>query len=107
MRQTGHQHKSGFRRSVRVEGCVTGLTVPPADSMSLAMAINKLLDDNELRSRYAEAARKRIHQEFKLDTMFKNLPALRPALQSPELINAEGFNRQYALSANALDKTSF
>ena len=48
---------------------LTGITVPPADPLSLATAINKLLDDNELRSRYGEAARKWVSQEFTLDKM--------------------------------------
>jgi len=48
---------------------VTGLTVPPAEPESLAMAINQLLDDDNLRSRYGEAGRRRVAQEFGLEKM--------------------------------------
>jgi rhamnosyl/mannosyltransferase len=86
---------------------VTGITVPPADSLSLAVAINKLLDDHWLRSRYGEAARKRIHEEFKLDSMVQRTCRLYDqVLQSVQPINSEGFDQQYALLSNTLDKTS-
>jgi glycosyltransferase involved in cell wall biosynthesis len=92
---------------------ITGLTVPPADSLSLATAINKLLDDNQLRSRYGEAARKRVSQEFKLETMVHRTCRLYAQLMEfPGLMNSEGFNLQYGLPnngllPNTLDKTSF
>jgi rhamnosyl/mannosyltransferase len=85
---------------------VTGLTVPPADSLSLAVAINKLLDDDGLRSRYGEAARKRIHDEFKLDRMVQRTCRLYDqVLHSVQPINSEGFDQQYAVLFNTLDKT--
>jgi len=77
---------------------ITGLTVPPADALSLATAINKLLDDNDLRSRYGEAARKRVYKEFKLETMVHRTCRLyAQLLESPGLMNLEGFNRKYVL----------
>jgi rhamnosyl/mannosyltransferase len=87
---------------------ITGLTVPPADSVSLATAINRLLDDNELRSRYGEAGLKRVSQEFRLETMVHNTCRLyAQLLECPGLANSEGLNRQYELLPNTLDKTSF
>ena len=43
---------------------VTGLTVPPADELALARAISRLLDDNALRTRCSQAARRRVEREF-------------------------------------------
>ena len=47
----------------------TGLTVPPSDPDALAVAINRLLDDAELRQSFAAAARRRARSEFSLETM--------------------------------------
>jgi glycosyltransferase involved in cell wall biosynthesis len=47
----------------------TGLTVPPSDVNALAAAINRLLDDQPLRQRFAAAARVRARNEFSLETM--------------------------------------
>jgi len=47
----------------------TGLTVPPADSVQLAAAINRLLDNPDLRSTFGRAARLRAQQEFAVDVM--------------------------------------
>ncbi len=49
--------------SVSLNG-ITGLTVPPSDSDALAVAINLLLDNAELRTRYGQAARRRVELEF-------------------------------------------
>ncbi|MBC7909381.1 MAG: glycosyltransferase [Pyrinomonadaceae bacterium] len=48
---------------------VTGLTVPPADAQALAQAINGLLDDAPQRAKFGEAGRRRVEQEFSLETM--------------------------------------
>jgi glycosyltransferase involved in cell wall biosynthesis len=48
---------------------ITGLTVPPGDPGALALAINKLLDNQDLRLRYGWAARERVHSKFHLDVM--------------------------------------
>ena len=47
----------------------TGLTVPPQDADALASAINLLLDRDDLRAQYGEAACRRAEQEFSLDCM--------------------------------------
>jgi glycosyltransferase involved in cell wall biosynthesis len=47
----------------------TGLTVPPADPEALAAAINRLLEDPELRATLGRAAVLRATQEFSLETM--------------------------------------
>ena len=88
---------------------VTGLTVPPADSESLAAAINKLLDNDDLRCRYGEAGRKRIAREFTLETMIqKTSRVYRQVLQSsPAGDGQPAFSRQYyAGLSNILDETS-
>jgi rhamnosyl/mannosyltransferase len=58
--------------SVSLDG-VTGLTVPPADPEALAAALNKLLDDAELRQSYGRAARARVEQEFDQDIMLARM----------------------------------
>jgi rhamnosyl/mannosyltransferase len=47
----------------------TGLTVPPEDPDALAAAINRLLDNQELRISLGQAARRRARQEFSLERM--------------------------------------
>jgi len=47
----------------------TGLTVPPCDPKALAGAINRLLDDDGLRSSFAKAGIRRARQEFGLESM--------------------------------------
>ena len=47
----------------------TGLTVPPGDSGALAIAINRLLDDPDLRRRLGRAGRLRAQTEFSASAM--------------------------------------
>ena len=47
----------------------TGLTVPPADAPALAAAINRILDDADLRNSLGRAGVRRAQQEFSLETM--------------------------------------
>jgi glycosyltransferase involved in cell wall biosynthesis len=47
----------------------TGLTVPPADPDAMAAALNRLLDDAELRGTLGSAGIRRARHEFSLDTM--------------------------------------
>jgi len=49
----------------------TGLTVPPGESQALAVAINRLLDDDGLRHTFGQAGVRRATQEFSLDTMLR------------------------------------
>ena len=42
----------------------TGLLVPPKNTKALASAIRRLLDDNTLRSRMSESAKRRAHALF-------------------------------------------
>jgi glycosyltransferase involved in cell wall biosynthesis len=53
---------------VSVDG-MTGLTVAPGDSESLAAALNKLLADPALGARYGRAGRLRVEREFDLGVM--------------------------------------
>ena len=47
----------------------TGLTVPPADPAALAAALNRLLDNPDLRHKFGEAARQRAEREFDSQVM--------------------------------------
>src|SRR3984885_5054634 len=47
----------------------TGLTVPPGNPQALAVAINRLLDDDGLRQSLGQAGVRRARQEFSLDSM--------------------------------------
>jgi rhamnosyl/mannosyltransferase len=49
----------------------TGLTVRPADPPALAGAINRLLEDSNLRRKFGEAGMLRARQEFSLDAMLQ------------------------------------
>jgi len=49
----------------------TGILVPPADSDALAVAIKRLLDDEQLRKRMGEAGRKRIERNFRWEQTAK------------------------------------
>jgi rhamnosyl/mannosyltransferase len=51
----------------------TGLTVPPGDAGALARALTTLLDDDELRERYGEAARRRVAAEFTAPVMGRRM----------------------------------
>ena len=55
-------------REVVVHG-ETGLLVPPADPAALTDAMATLIDDTELRERYAEAARERVMNDFSIPPM--------------------------------------
>jgi glycosyltransferase involved in cell wall biosynthesis len=47
----------------------TGITVPPGSPEAIANAVNRLLDDRELRETYGCAAARRVRTEFSLDLM--------------------------------------
>lgn len=47
-----------------VEDGVTGLLVPPCDSIALAQAIRHLLQHPELQVKFGEAGRSRVEQKF-------------------------------------------
>jgi rhamnosyl/mannosyltransferase len=68
---------------------ISGLTVAPTDSEALAVAINKLLDNAELRAQYGEAARRRVYEEFSLDVMTRRMLQLYRQVigQQPDLAN--------------------
>jgi glycosyltransferase involved in cell wall biosynthesis len=55
---------------VSVDGA-TGSTVVPRDSREMARALNRLLDDHELRQKYGNAALQRVRAEFTVGVMAK------------------------------------
>jgi rhamnosyl/mannosyltransferase len=55
---------------------VTGLTVPPADPDALADALNRLLDDHDLRARLGAAARARVSDQFRVELMGDRVAAI-------------------------------
>ena len=55
---------------------ITGLTVPPGDIGALGSAINRLLDDADLRRRFGEAARARAESEFSVEIMKSRILSL-------------------------------
>ncbi|MGH7667998.1 MAG: glycosyltransferase [Gemmatimonadaceae bacterium] len=60
---------------VSVDG-VTGLTVPPGDPETLAVAVNRLLDDQVLATRLGAAGRQRVVERYTLDGMTERTLAL-------------------------------
>jgi rhamnosyl/mannosyltransferase len=51
----------------------TGLVVPPKDAAALADGIKKLFEDTELSARYGDTGRKRVEDEFTVETMLKRV----------------------------------
>ncbi|MDZ4662295.1 MAG: glycosyltransferase [Pseudomonadota bacterium] len=58
-------------KSVNVQN-VTGLTVPPKDHVSLAMALNTILGNDSLRARMSANAEIRFHDLFRLERMVES-----------------------------------
>ena len=54
----------------------TGLLVPPKNPEALAKRISALLENEELRVKMGEAARKRVENNFSLTTQVDNFQAL-------------------------------
>jgi len=54
----------------------TGILVPPEDAGALRQAIAGLMNDQELRARLGEAGKKRMQNDFSIDTMAKKHVAL-------------------------------
>ena len=54
----------------------TGLVVPPRDSAALAAAVNRLLDDDELRDAMGARAAVRARSEFSLEVMIDRMLSL-------------------------------
>lgn len=61
----------------------TGLTVPPEDPEALAEALNRLLDNPDLRQSLGRAGRLRAQQEFSLETMTSRTMRLYDAILNP------------------------
>jgi glycosyltransferase involved in cell wall biosynthesis len=64
---------------VNVDG-QTGLVVPPRDARELALAINRLLADEQLRTTMGERGRERSRQEFSQDVMIDRVIELYDSL---------------------------
>jgi glycosyltransferase involved in cell wall biosynthesis len=61
---------------------LTGFTVPPGDPGSLAIALNRLLNDQQLRSAFGAAARKRVEAVFDASRMAASMMNLYTELLS-------------------------
>ncbi|MBI4325823.1 MAG: glycosyltransferase, partial [Chloroflexi bacterium] len=66
----------------RIPGCddavidgVTGLLVPVHDATALAGAIQKYLQDDQLRHRHGQAGRERVLREFRREAMWEAIYA--------------------------------
>lgn len=78
---------------------VTGVTVPPADSDSLAHALTLLLSDRELRLRMGEAGKARARREFSVERM-----SMKTMQIYNEILGAEGRGAQEHRPAAELTK---
>jgi rhamnosyl/mannosyltransferase len=88
---------------------ITGVTVPPANSESLARAINNLLENGDLRSRYGKAGQMRVAQEFTVETMAQRTWQLyRRILESAPVVQQQerARKRQHATMSQIWDETS-
>jgi glycosyltransferase involved in cell wall biosynthesis len=61
---------------------VTGFTVPPADPDALATALNRLLNDQESRCTFGDAARRRVETVFSANKMTESMMDLYTELLS-------------------------
>jgi glycosyltransferase involved in cell wall biosynthesis len=52
---------------------VSGLLFPPGDARALAAALERLLDDPDLRRRIADGGRERVRNDFQLETTCREL----------------------------------
>lgn len=59
-----------------IEDGVTGILTPPGDVDALARGLRTLVENGELRRRYAEAARRRTQERFAIDTMISRYAEL-------------------------------
>lgn len=57
---------------VSIDG-MTGITVPPKNSEALARAINKLLQEADLREKYGKNAIKRVQEQFTIERMLNRI----------------------------------
>lgn len=70
----------GSGTSFVVQHEVTGLVVPPHDPPALAAAVQRLITDNALRTRCAEAARARVLEHFTVQAMLRQVAAVYAAV---------------------------
>jgi glycosyltransferase involved in cell wall biosynthesis len=76
----------------------TGLLVPPGDTMALAEALNRLLEDPKLRLHYGRAGRARIEQHFQIEQTVMPLIEL---LQKTPGVSAKSNQRRASQSEAA------
>lgn len=55
---------------------VTGFVVPPKDSLALAKAIKKILENKKLARKFGQNARRRVESEFSLEKMLERVGAV-------------------------------
>lgn len=76
---------------------VTGITVPPARSDALAAAINRLLDDSQLRHQYGQAALRRVQEEFSPDRVAATARSIYEEVLNPSARGGRDFSRDVNL----------
>jgi glycosyltransferase involved in cell wall biosynthesis len=59
-----------------IEHDVNGIIVPPKDSGTLAIALEKLIQNKEMRARFAKESGKKIATKFSFETMLRHTIAL-------------------------------
>jgi glycosyltransferase involved in cell wall biosynthesis len=56
-----------------VQDCISGLLVPPADEIALAQALERLLNDSDLRNNFGRSGRKTVMAQFNVEQNVEQL----------------------------------
>jgi glycosyltransferase involved in cell wall biosynthesis len=64
---------------------ISGVLFPPGDTVALADALKRLLNDRALRSQMSEAGLQRVQAAFPLESTYRNMAALLDRVATPEL----------------------
>jgi len=81
----------------------TGYLVRPGDSVGLADAIARLLDDPELRTRMGAAGRRKVDPAFRAETMVNEISKVYKKLVKKHFLRLERFEKRQAEAPVAVD----
>jgi len=81
----------------------TGYLVRPGDSVGLADAIARLLDDPELRTRMGAAGRRKVDPAFRAETMVNEISKVYKKLVNKHFLRLERFEKRQAEAPVAVD----